>query len=327
MADNRTRRTTCYSDAGGSPSWSPSPRLLCVLPALSLQAVCLLALGGCASPPAAPSPVPQPVPERFLTYTGTVEYPLWGTPNRGRLLSGATVTIVGGRPDGRMAVTDEAGQFVFENYPFCLPHGDECARRRFRVEKAGYETREVRLEDRYWGGPHLSLLVYDWDYKRILLGREWPVDLQLARLRRDLPAVEPYWLVEMPRDLGPAFAAGMYDGGVIYVRDLNDRHTIAHEYCHAHQDWAIDPTNYSNMSVWTDTLEGQAFIAASDADRAWEILSYFFFPSDPPNYIEDAAFICTEYFYEREPPVFGRRFLREHLPHLFAWAGEWLRRR
>ena len=68
-------------------------------------------------------------------------------------IPGFKVTIVGGEPDGWSTVTDAEGQFKFEDYPYCQLHTAECRSRRFRVEKAGYETREVGASDPYqWGG-------------------------------------------------------------------------------------------------------------------------------------------------------------------------------
>ena len=46
---------------------------------------------------------------------------------------------------------------------------------------------------------------------------------------------------------------------------------------------------------------------------------------------EEAAEICMHYFYDRwtahvgSGTTVGRRYLRDHVPHMQAWAAEWLR--
>ena len=57
---------------------------------------------------------------------------------------------MGGQPHGRTAVTDAAGRFEFADYPFCPLYTAECQSRRFRAEKAGYETREVGASDLFY---------------------------------------------------------------------------------------------------------------------------------------------------------------------------------
>ena len=115
--------------------------------------VWLLALGGCGQPPAAPSPPgPAEYPE-FITYEGLVFEPhgngrYWG-PEGVTGVPGFRVTIIGGQPDGWTTETDAEGRFYFEDYPFCPLHTAECLSRRFRVEKAGYQTREVGASDGY----------------------------------------------------------------------------------------------------------------------------------------------------------------------------------
>ena len=120
-----------------------------------LSAAALLALGGCRGTPAAPSPPPPGPPDlpEFITYEGEVVEPMDSSGFSLDFDEGVTgipgfkVTIVGGEPDGWSTVTDAEGQFKFEDYPYCQLHTAECRSRRFRVEKAGYETREVGASD------------------------------------------------------------------------------------------------------------------------------------------------------------------------------------
>ena len=228
-------------------------------------------------------------------------------------------------------MTDAEGRFAFEDYPYCELASAECRSRLFRVQKAGYETREVGASDpyRYSSASSRHYSAYE---KRIPMSHEWPADPQIQRMLRDLPAVRPLWLLERPE----FEVAGAYSGGRIVVRSLQDLSTIGHEYCHAHQDWTLDPDRYNgDGQKWLQTLEGRAFVAAWEADRPTddpflqyvEMRSRRFLTKSPS---EEAAEICSHYFYEYRHPMFGtvgRAYLRDHLPHLHAWGAEWLRRR
>ena len=294
-------------------------------------AVWLLVLGGCGPTPAAPtspSTVRAEYPE-FVTYTGEVVQPypsrFYGLDGTGgpRGLAGVRVTIVGGQPHGRTAVTDAAGRFEFADYPFCPLYTAECQSRRFRAEKAGYETREVGASDLFYtqnGG--VNGRSSSAEYKRIIMGRAWPPDPQLARMRRELPAMKDIWLVELARE----GTIGSYGAGVIAVISLEPAYwpMLSHEYCHAHQDWAIDPNAYDSLGTkWPQSPEGRAFLAAWEADRATgaQLIN-----DRGPN--ENGAEICAIYNYTLERERYGTRgrgYLRERLPHLHAWAEEWLR--
>ena len=192
-------------------------------------AVWLLVLGGCGPTPAAPtspSTVRVEYPE-FVTYTGSVlePYPsrMNGFDGTGapRGLAGVRVTIVGGQPHGRTAVTDAAGRFEFADYPFCPLYTAECQSRRFRAEKAGYETREVGASDLFYelsGG--LNARGSSAEFKRIIMGRAWPPDPQLARMRRELPAMKDIWLVELAREgTSGSYTAGVHRGRVPGLAD------------------------------------------------------------------------------------------------------------
>ena len=292
--------------------------------------VWLLALGGCGQPPAAPSPPgPAEYPE-FITYEGLVFEPrgngrYWG-PEGFTGIPGFRVTIIGGQPDGWTTETDAEGRFYFEDYPFCPLHTAECLSRRFRVEKAGYQTREVGASDGYlWISS--SRQDRDWSAyeKRIDVSREWPADPQIQRMLRELPAVSPLWLLERPDH----YASGTYGGGIIVVRSLEDWGALGHEYCHAHQDWVVDPDSYNGAAGYAQTDAGRAF------DAAWEAAKE---AADPEGArflrgyglrraVERAAEVCAWYFIDHSYiyPWATPTFLRDRLPHLYAWAEEWLR--
>ena len=93
-----------------------------------------------------------------------------------------------GQPDGWTTETDADGRFYSEDYPFCPLHTAECLSRRFRVEKAGYETRDVGASASYrWDEP--SDRRQSAFEKRVDVSREWPADPQIVRMLRELPAV------------------------------------------------------------------------------------------------------------------------------------------
>ena len=298
-----------------------------------LSAAALLALGGCRGTPAAPSPPGPPDLPEFITYEGEVVEPVAAdSVETARYLNfdtgvtgipGFKVTIVGGEPDGRSTETHAEGRFKFEDYPYCQLHTAECRSRRFRVEKAGYQTRVVGASDPFhWSSISRSGRRWDDEWKRVVVSREWPPDPQVQRMLRELPAMDPLYLVER-RDWG---GGGGYVGRKIWVWSLESSHLLAHEYCHAHQDWAADPDD-SNLSAWNDSPEGLAFREAWEADAHIKdpLIAY-----RPGGGTEAAADICSTYFIEREHSRYGLMgpgYLRDRLPHLYAWAVEWLRRR
>ena len=251
------------------------------------------------------------------------------------------MTIVGGKPDGWTTVTDAEGRYAFEDYPYCELDSAECLSRRFRVEKAGYETRELGASD----PSHFSrsgVPTYSAVEKRIPMGHAWPTDPQIQRMRRDLPAPSPLFLYENPYFEG-SFAGG-YGGRIIRIRNLDGSpaslHTIGHEYCHAHQHWVLNPRGGTADSAdWPQSPEGLAFLAAWEADVPTNhpFLEYVELRGDRrgKSPVEESAIICSHYFYDFRPywlyyaplGVVGREYLRDHLPHLHAWAEEWLRHR
>ena len=316
----------------------PAARWLRVVLGWSVAAVGLVAAVGCIQLPTEPTePYTPPTPE-FITYTGSVFQPqtsetgtLWG-PRGIKPIPGARVTIVGGRLDGRATLTDAEGRFAFEAYPYCELESMACAVRRFRVEKAGYETRVLGASDPYRTTNYRNLY-YSASEKHIPIGHAWPADPETQRMRRDLPAMDPLWLIVEPASLEAIQLAGSYGSGLVHVRSLEELSAIGHEYCHAHQDWSIDPVVSSFYGPdWLQTPEGLAFVAAWEADwphpylELMEILGSRAGNKRPD---EEAAGICSYYFYDVWDPslrtTVGRRYLRDHVPHLYAWAEEWLR--
>ena len=239
-------------------------------------AVWLLVLGGCGPTPTAPSPPGPAVLPAFITYEGEVVEPVgpegntWLHFDRGVTgIPGFRVTIVGGQPDGWTTETDAEGRFAFENYPYCALHTPECLGRRFRVEKAGYQTREVGASDPfYWSSmtPH-GRRRQDAEWKRIVVSREWPADPRIQRMMREVTAMSPLWLVERPA----LVSGGYYSTGVISVYSLRPEFllVLAHEYCNAHADWAIDPDRFGlDSEDYGRSPEGRALLAAWAA-RYW----------------------------------------------------------
>ncbi len=344
-----------------APVGKAAVRAASVSRGLSLAVAGLLAAAACGQSPTAPTATPAAV--ELITYTGLVFEPLvfhdpehraatgntrsWG--GEFMPIPGARVTIMGGQPHGRTAVTDAEGRFAFEDYPQCLLESAECLSRRFRVEKAGYETRELGASDPFWPDGRANPPEYSPIRKRIPMGHAWPDDPKIQRMRRDLPAVRPLFLFEDPylRDIAGTYGGGGGGGGLITVRDLDGSpealQTLAHEYCHAHQHWVQDPDGVgsSDGANWQYTPEGRAFVAAWEADRRTNhpFLDYVETRSRRyrrKNINEEFAEICAHWFYESQPvwpyyrellghvPV-GREYFRVHLPHLHAFSEEWLR--
>ncbi len=295
-------------------------RRLCIL------AACAAGLSGCGESPTAPTPTPEPPLQTLVEFTVEVVTPC---PYRSRRcpIADAVVTIAGGgETDGWTGVTDSSGLVTFTDYPLCAQRSEACRSRRFRAEKARYEPREVGADEPYWGADS-DPDTRSWHptFTRIILGLEWPSDPQLDRLRREVPAIEPHWLVESREE-----PSGRYSKGVIIVHSLTFLSTIAHEYCHAHQDWVIDPDYYRLTNrEYGSTPEGQAYIAAREADRAAGYEADWY-PSALDNQVENAASVCSLYYFPRNPqggPDHKGTDLRVEAPHQYAWAAEWLPRR
>ena len=295
-----------------------------------------LAWGGCSEPgPTAPTPIVTATadsePER-VEFTGEVveSYPdLHGW----RGLPGVTVTLTGGRVDGWTTMTDGQGRFTFADYPTCARGSVECRVRSIWVEKPGYETRWESLDD-----PHRNLHLserWEWhsDHRQVVMGHVWPPDPQFDRLRRQLPAMDPVWLMLWDADQWPTGQqhGGEYVDGILRVLAGPSKpawvigRAVTHEYCHAHQDWVVDPNRYGAFGEWPDTPGGRAFEAAEAADRAagnWISSRYQSY--------ERAATICEIFYYEIKYPTFPREYeddrvwLRENAPHQYEWASEWL---
>ena len=300
-----------------------------------------LVSAGCGGGPAQPTP-PEPEPEpELVEFTGEVveAYPWWDDL---RGVSEVTVTLTGGQVDGRTTVTDEEGRFTFGSYLTCVRGTVECRSRRIQVEKPGYETREESLDDLYMESVRPSGVRRRWsyDFRRLVIGHAWPADPQLERLRAEVAAMEPVWLVLWdaerwyPEPGGDR--SGSYGLGLLQVRAPAGRpawrvnNTIAHEYCHAHQDWVIDPDDYSATSseAWVGTPEGEAFMAARAADLAAGYDESVLNRGTP---LEDGAEVCERYYYDLVVPEKGlsydRAWLRKAAPHQYEWAAAWLSRR
>ena len=85
---------------------------------------------------------------------------------------------------------------------------------------------------------------------------------------------------------------------------------------------------------WLQIPEGRAFLAAWEADWPHPYLAWIETRGSRAGTkrpFEEAAEICMHYFYDRwtahvgSGTTVGRRYLRDHVPHMHAWAAEWLR--
>ena len=291
----------------------------------------VLTLAGCGGGPSSPTPTGPAVVE----FTGEVVEPYedWKSV---RGVPGATVTLRGGQVDGWTAETDAEGHFAFAGYPACEQGSVECRLRRIRVEKAGYEAREESLDEPYFLVPHeggqLRRLGWRRDFRKIPIGHAWPPDPQLERLRAEVRAMDPVWLVLWDADAdadaagSPFNWGGQYRQGLLIINtsqpDWWIKAAIVHEYCHAHQDWMVDPAEYGPITRWEDTPEAAAFAVAEAADRAAGRDAV----SRRPSLNERAAEVCGMFYYDH-PRVIGLDWLLANGPRQYEWADTWLSRR
>ena len=281
----------------------------------------VLTLAGCGGGPASPSPTGPAVVE----FTGEVLEPYRDWNMRG--VAGATVTLRGGQVDGWTAETDAEGRFAFAGYPACEQGSLECRYRRIRVEKAGYEAREESLDEPHFAVPgrtnYLRRGAWRRDLRKIPIGHAWPPDPQLERLRAEVATHDPVWLSLDERDTWGFGAGGSWLPGLMVVLagpslpDWGIKKAIAHEYCHLHQVWVVDPINYGGSQfLWQDTPEGQAFAAAEAADRAAGHRRV----SSRESLLERAATVCQMFYYDHPRAFGGLAWLREAGPRQLAWA-------
>ncbi len=302
--------------------------------AAALPLVAALASGACPeSGPTAPSPVPATPsdagPER-VEFNGIVQEAFPGRSSM-RPVPGVAVTLTGGQVHGRTSVTDSAGRFSFADYPACERGSVECRVRRIQVEKPGYEARAESLSDPYRDYAFSGRREWRPDYREIVMGHKWPRDPQFDRLRAQVPAMQPLYLVLWDAAQWPTGQqhGGEYSAGFIAVLTRTAQwivhRAITHEYCHAHQDWVVDPNDYGPLHLWERTSAGRAFQAAEVADKAAGN-----YVSSRYQLYERAATICEIFYYEIKYPTFPRGYesdrawLRENAPHQYAWAAEWL---
>ena len=212
----------------------------------------------------------QPVPGAD-NFTGTVY-----TPNprneedayRSRALpvSGAIVTIASGNRSGEQSVTNTSGKYTFL--------GVAESRLHLRVEKGGFETKEVIV---HRTAPTTladgTEILYKKDPQRsagnILIGHSIPSSVRTILQKIDMMPDILYVNSgsHAPRHVGK----GAYMNGVAVVQHGNP-HVIAHEFFHAHQHklglyFLEGLWNYVGGS-WPDTPEGVAYAQARKKDIA-----------------------------------------------------------
>ena len=203
--------------------------------------------GGPTGPsPVTPTPVTPVTPAVEITITVEAPYPVGIEPepqNPG--ISDVTVTCVAGCEGQQTEMTDSQGAVTFTGRtPLTV-----------RAEKLGH----IPVEQKVWG------------WSTVVLGHEWPLESAASFRRLQLP---PNLLLNWKEDeLVNVEWHGNYSCHVILVRARADRRrmvgTLEHELRHAHQDETITSGHCSDVyKEWSETEDGQAWVAATNADLA-----------------------------------------------------------
>ena len=291
--------------------------------------VCLFSVAcdqGPTSPTAPTTPVMDPPvvtpPSEPSDFVGRVATPINTDRYNNRPVQGVMVSVVAGPRSGLRVPTDRDGQYVIPDFD-----GDEL---HIRLEKSGYETKEVivhrmRPTEVLGQGP-LGYLGPQQAPGTVLVGLEWPPEIK--DIMRQMPIVPDLLLVLY----GPSFPDGinLFGSGVVGVSDLNNMRVLAHEVCHAHQQWLIAPRGKNGTfveSIIENTPEGQAYELARQAD--WDEVGKSTFDLDrgTSSRLEGAAETCARWWDVDERPEYTRAWLQANAPNRARWARDWLTKR
>ena len=220
-------------------------------------------------------------------------------------------------PVGHEGIHD--GRYVIPDFD-----GDEI---HIRLEKSGDETKEVivhrtRPTEVLGQGP----LGYQGPQQTpgmVLVGLEWLPEIK--DIMRQMPVVPDLLLVLFD----PSIPVNMFGSGVVGVHSLNNMRVLAHEVCHAHQQWIVAPQGkYGGVGTrWDGTPEGKAYAVARQAD--WDEVGKSTLDLKPwtSSHREGAAEICARWWDVDRRPEFTRAWLRVNAPNRTRWAGDWLTKR
>ena len=269
-------------------------------------------------PPVVTPPVVTP-PSDFV---GRVATPINTDRNNNKPVPGVTVTILAGLRSGESVQTDRDGRYVIPDFD-----GDEL---KIRLEKSRYETKVVIVHrmkpTEVLGQGSLGYQGPQQTPGTVLIGLEWP--LKIKDIMRQMPVVPDLLLVLY----GPSFPDGinLFGSGVVGVSDLKNMHIMAHEVCHAHQQWIVAPKGKKGQvgTRWNGSSEGQAYELARQAD--WREVGKTAFDLDPrtSSRREGAAETCARWWgVDKSRPEYTRPWLRVNAPDRARWGKDRLTKR
>lgn len=251
------------------------------------------------TPTSTPVPTPTPTPPPTATPRPPIRFTLSGKvfiPLSYDGLSGVTVAAVA---RGLVTITDPNGEWSFSG----LSAGNVTVN--FSAPGREPETRSVMVN---------SNTVMD----RVALGNVWPEQIISAMASLRVPSGLLF------KDASGEPGLSYYRWGVAVLRDpapsSGSIGALAHEYCHAHQDWVVNGDSFGRRAFfdkWFNTAEGLAFKEAALADDAigarW---------GPYPNLVEDAAQTCATGL---DPGGFLQDdFLERVVPNRARWFQECL---
>ena len=274
--------------------------------------------GGPTSPTAPTTPMITP-PSDFV---GRVATPINTDRHNNRPVQGVMVSVVAGPRSGLRVPTDRDGQYVIPDFD-----GDEI---HIRLEKSGYETKEVivhrmRPTEVLGQGP-LGYRGPQETPGTVLIGLEWPPEIK--DIMRQMPVVPDLLLVLFK----PGIPFNGFGGGVVGVNNrsnLSNMRVLAHEVCHAHQQWIFAPQG-KNGGIgmrWDSSYEGKAYAVARQADWDEAGKTAFDLDREISSHLEGAAETCARWWDVDERPEYTRAWLRVNAPNRARWAGNWLTKR
>ncbi len=241
-------------------------------------------------------------------------------------LPGVTVTIMSGKRSGESTVTDQNGQYVFQDVQEDALY--------LLAEKEHFEPKEVivhRSRQTILANGDVPNHVGNNPQKipgNILIGQVWPEPIRPLLQQQPVVSDPLFIIADLHKKRG-----GLYDSGIVVIdKNIYTPHYVAHianifahEIAHMRQHAIVSADGSGNMFSWVHTPEGRAFAEARQKD--WNEVGKANIDRIPgfSSLVENAAEICAYYWTGENRRLYENP--RVTAPNRFKWAQEWLKKK